>query len=190
MRVGLVLAAGQSRRFGAADKLLAPFRGRPLAGWAADAMRGVALDHRLAVVGSPEVARLFDGYECLPGPGAEAGQADSLRKGVARAHALGATRLLVCLADMPFVGSDVMTAVLAACTEARAAATWDGTVRMPPACFPASDLAGLAALVGDRGAGRLLAKLPEASLIQVATECLADVDRAEDLARLTETRRP
>ncbi len=186
MRVGLVLAAGQSRRFGSDDKLLAPFRGRPLAGWAAEAMRDVALDRRLVVAGSADVAALYHGFEPLDGPGPEGGQADSLRIGVARAAELGATRLLVCLADMPLIGGDVLEAVLLACDADTASAASDGRVRMPPACFPAADLARLAALQGDRGAGALLSELPEASLVRVAPELLGDVDRAEDLARLAE----
>lgn len=184
MRVGLVLAAGHSRRFGLADKLLAPFRGMPLAGWAAEAMRGVPLDHRMVVTNSAEVAELFGGYEILAGGGSEAGQADSLKIGAERAGELGADRLLVVLADMPFIRHGVMTEVLAGCADQQASAVSDGARRMPPACFPAAKLAELSSLTGDTGARNLLREVPSDALVKVPAAMLADVDNHEDLARL------
>ncbi|MFD0981766.1 NTP transferase domain-containing protein [Tropicimonas aquimaris] len=183
-RVGLILAAGRSARFGSENKLLAPFRGRPLAACAAEAMRGVALDHRLVVTSSAEVAALFEGFERVPGAGDMAGQADNLRAGVARARALGADRLLIALADMPLVGAEVMQAVLERCGATCASAVTDGRRRMPPACFPQSDLAALSGLQGDRGAGALLRGLPSTALVTVAADVLADVDTVADLAAL------
>lgn len=46
---GLVLAAGRSERFGAANTLLAPYDGKPPAAHVAKAMGAVALEHRLVV---------------------------------------------------------------------------------------------------------------------------------------------
>lgn len=183
-RIGLVLAAGRSTRFGADNKLLSPLRGRPLAGWAAQAMRDVPLDHRLVATSSEEVAACFEGFDVVAGAGPLAGQADNLRAGVARAAALGADRLLIVLADMPLVDTSLLEAVLAACTDDHASAATDGRRRMPPACFPKADLAALGRLQGDRGAGELLRALPETALVRVSEAQLSDVDTAEDLARL------
>jgi molybdenum cofactor cytidylyltransferase len=184
-RVGLVLAAGRSTRFGTQDKLLASYHGRPLASRAAAAMREVALDRRLVVTPSTEVAACFEGYEQVPGAGPLAGQADSLRAGVARAVDLGADRLLIALADMPLVDAGLLTVVLDTCTDTCASAATDGRRRMPPACFPGADLAVLARLQGDRGAGALLRALPDEALVTADAGILFDVDTIEDLARLS-----
>lgn len=183
-RVGLVLAAGRSRRFGEENKLLVPFRGKPLAAWAAETMRGAPLDHRLAIVDAPEVAALFDGFEILRAAGPGAGQGDNLSAGADRARALGAERLLVTLADMPFLNHDVLAGILAACVDGGASAASDGARPMPPACFSAAWLGRLAALEGDRGAGRLLADLPPEALLTLPAPVLADIDRPGDIAAL------
>ncbi len=52
MRVGLLLAAGLSRRFGGDDKLLTLFRGQALVRHAAAVMARLFLDRRMAVVSS------------------------------------------------------------------------------------------------------------------------------------------
>lgn len=179
--VGIVLAAGQSSRFGEADKLAAPFRGVPLAKHAADAMRGAAVDHRIAVVG--HVAGVFDGFDIVHATG-EARQSDSLRQGVLRAIALDADRVVITLADMPLVSTALIDAVMAQAGVDGTAAATDGTRRAPPACFPKATFPELLALVGDRGAGRLLATLPDSALVYVAESELADVDTPADLAAL------
>ena len=54
--VGILLAAGHSRRFGATNKLLTTFRDKPLILHAADTMKGAGLDHCIAVVSNEKVA--------------------------------------------------------------------------------------------------------------------------------------
>ena len=184
IRCGLVLAAGRSSRFGAADKLLADFRGKPLVAHAADAMRAVALDHRLAVVANPEVGALFGGFEVLTVTAPGAPQSRSLALGARRAKALGAARLLVALSDMPLVDADLLASVLARCTDARPSAAVDGARISPPACFPAARLDPLARLEGDRGAAALLGDLPGSALVEVRSGMLDDIDTRDDLVRL------
>lgn len=184
IRCGLVLAAGRSSRFGAADKLLADFRGKPLAAHAADAMRAVALDHRLAVVADPEVGALFGGFEVLTVTAPGAPQSRSLALGARRAKALGAARLLVALSDMPLVDAALLASVLARCTGARPSAAADGARISPPACFPAARLDPLARLEGDRGAAALLGDLPGSALVEVRSGMLDDIDTRDDLVRL------
>lgn len=176
IRTGLLLAAGASRRFGPADKLLAPLRGQPLIAHAAQAMRALPLDHRIAVIANPALAPCLTGFEIVTI--APAAQSDSLRAGLAMAGA--PDRLLIALGDMPDVTADHLARVLDAVTGDLPAASHDGTHPMPPACFPRACLPALQELRGDRGAGRLLRDLPPAQLIR-ATGQLRDIDRPGDL---------
>ena len=57
MRTGLILAGGDSSRFGS-PKALAPFRGRPMVRWVADAMAAVT-DELLVSLRSRDQAALF-----------------------------------------------------------------------------------------------------------------------------------
>lgn len=175
----LLLAGGLSRRFGAEDKLLAPFAGRPLVAHAAQAVREVAADHRIAVADLAHMAFL-DGFERIAPP-RPAAQSASLHAGVERAAELGAARLLVVLGDMPLIDAAVLAAVLDRAGVSRIAAVTDGTRRMPPACFPAQAFRELLGLGGDRGAGALLAGLDASALVRVPAECLRDVDLPEDI---------
>ncbi|WP_433850785.1 NTP transferase domain-containing protein [Brucella pseudogrignonensis] len=55
----IVLAAGQSRRYGAADKLLSFYKGKPLSAHVAASLRGVPYNFGIVVVRKPLVAGLF-----------------------------------------------------------------------------------------------------------------------------------
>ena len=178
--VGLVLAAGASRRFGPSDKLLAPFRGHPLAEHAARAMRGAPVDHRIAVTASPDVAALFGGFEivALPEPRL---QSDSLRAGLATAIDLGATAVLIALADMPLVDAALLREVL---NGPAPAAVKFGDVVVPPALIPQPMFEELGTLSGDRGAGAVLSARPDLRLVKAPSDLLADVDTHDDLEKL------
>ena len=182
MIVGLLLAAGASRRFGAQDKLQADFRGRPLVTHAAGALGRAGTDRLLAICRTAEVAALLDGFESLS-PDPEGDQAASLRAGVRRARALGATKLLIALGDMPLVGTELLRKLIAACGPAHPASAHDGTRMMPPACFPADMLADLLSLEGDRGAASLLRGRPPgtARLCPAPAYRLRDIDTPEAL---------
>ena len=72
----LLLAAGQSRRFGPQDKLLAPLAGRPVVAHALDALALPEADFRLAVVSTDQVATItrqagFDAVVFSPSPSKE-----------------------------------------------------------------------------------------------------------------------
>jgi len=179
----VILAAGRSSRFGAADKLLAPLQGRPLASYAAAALMSAPVELRAAVCGDA-VAPLMAGMTLLSAPPGS-GQADSLRAAVDWAGREGASRLLVLLADMPFVTADDLTEVLERAGTGMAAAT-DGARRMPPACFPATAFPALAQLDGDAGARPLLAGLDPGRLVHLPATHLRDIDTAADLAAATQ----
>ena len=165
----LMLAAGRSRRFGAADKLMAELGGRPLIAHAIAAQAGLAAD-RVAVVGPDSGAAgllAAAGFRLVVNPAPEKGQGGSLAQGAA---AVATGRVLVMLGDMPFVTPDLLARL--AGHEGRAVA-WNGQRRSPPALFAAADQAALLGAIGDEGARGLLA---EAERVRAAAGELEDVD--------------
>src|SRR5918998_2119280 len=110
---GLVLAAGEGRRFGG-TKQLAPFRGRPLLEHALAAVAG--LSPRVVVLGhaAEEIAAAVDlqGARPVVCAGWREGQAASLRCGLAAVA--GADAVLVVLGDQPGITAAAVAAVAAA----------------------------------------------------------------------------
>jgi len=177
----IVLAAGASRRFGVADKLLAPFGGRPLAQHAADAVRALDAAARVAVISNPALRPMFAGFEVVELADAGGGQSASLRAGLAKARLARPSKVLVVLADMPAVTPGLLRQVVATVTNALPAAATDGRRAMPPACFPAATFDALAAVEGDSGARTLIGALPASQLVLAPAGELRDVDRPADL---------
>lgn len=105
MRAAIVLAAGASRRFGRANKLLMPIAGRPvLAQVLARAGRAAG---RVIVVTGADRARVAAvargaGAEVVFAAGHALGLSASLRAGLARLRPID-RELLIYLGDMPFV---------------------------------------------------------------------------------------
>ncbi|MEL6690389.1 MAG: NTP transferase domain-containing protein [Pseudomonadota bacterium] len=180
----MLLAAGHSRRFGEADKLLADLHGRPLVAHAAQAMREARVSTLVAVVSSHEVATVLEDFDCVFVEGSEHKQSDSLKAGIAKARALAANRALVVLADMPRVSVDLLDEVAAHCGMSLASAATDGERRLPPACFPQPLFDDLLNTQGDRGASPILRQLPDTQLVHAPSEMLIDIDLEEDLVRL------
>lgn len=183
MRVAaLLLAAGNSRRFGPDDKLLAQYQGRPLIAYAAAAVSNLTVDTRIAVISNPDLASHLAGFEIVQLRSGEDGLSASLKAGLAQARLTNSEQLLVALADMPHVSAELMMQVVAASTPNTPAAASDGHRVMPPACFPASYFDQLTALQGDKGAREILDTLPPEARVLVSVDQLHDVDRPEDLS--------
>ncbi|OCX61178.1 hypothetical protein BFP70_17205 [Thioclava sp. SK-1] len=176
----VVLAAGQSRRFGPDNKLLAPLRNRPLVTHAFAATQGLDAP-RFAVVSDPTVAQLAVEHGLIPltvAPGVT--QSHSLRVAVTRATDDNAQRMVITLGDMPFVTHASLIRLmvtptnLAACFQLNA-------IPLPPAVFPQSQFAALADITGDRGAGALLRAIPAARQYTAPAQELRDIDRPADM---------
>ncbi len=184
----VVLAAGGSTRFGSPKQLVR--------------VRGHALLHR-AVANATEVA----GRAVTVVLGAHAseltpllrhssasvivnrewaeGIGSSIRAAIARLPS-SCEGVLITLADQAAVTVDDLTRLIAAWRSnpgSIVAARYDGTIGVP-AIFPRADLAGLAALRGDRGARHLLRSRSDRVIGIELTNASIDIDTPEDLLRL------
>lgn len=186
MITGILLAAGEGRRFGGA-KLLHPLAdGRPMGLAALHALQG-ALTRVNAVVapGQSALAALFTqaGAHVIVCPRAPTGIGASLACGVAAAPD-GAW--LVALGDMPFILPQTMARVADAVANgaALAAPAYRGQ-RGHPVAFGHRFFADLRALRGDEGARRLI-RAHAGELHLIATDdagVVLDVDTRADLGR-------
>ncbi len=192
MIAGLVLAAGLGRRMGAIKPLVdidgAPSLGRVLT--TLDAA-GIGL---VAVVLGKDAERIQREVDLgqrlvIENPSPERGMASSLALGLAALPA-DAEGVVIVHADMPFLQSTTVRAVLRLAAEAEIAAPcWQG-VRGFPVFFRRSQWDGLrASLHGDTGGKSFIRRHPD-RLRTVEVDdpgCVRDIDRPDDLAPKKET---
>jgi len=179
----VLLAAGSGSRFRAGPdaphKLLAPFRGRTVAWWAASNALDAGLDETWVVTGSADLSAVLpERARLVPNPDWEMGQATSLQRAVREARAAGLSAIVVGLADQPLVPAAAWRAVAAAPADV-AVATYDGRRRNPVRL--GSAVWGLLPLSGDEGARVLMRERPD--LVQ-EVPCHGDpvdIDTREDL---------
>lgn len=154
----LLLAAGLSARFAAGDKLLHPWRGRPLLAWSAATVAAAPVAARLAVVGPHAVAKqrilLTAGIRTVENPDPAQGMGSSLAVG-ARALGDDFAGVFVALGDMPALPADIfaqLAALHASLTAGAIVAPVCAGQRGHPVLFDAAYLPQLRALQGDEGA--------------------------------------
>ncbi|MBV6657168.1 MAG: NTP transferase domain-containing protein [Devosiaceae bacterium] len=178
----LLLAAGLSRRFGAANKLLTLYQDRPLIDHSADLARSIPAEARFAAVSDASVSDRLAGFDCVTVPDPELGMGASMAAASTVALQTGCDRFLVLLADMPNVTAEHTNALLALSADYPlvASASEDG-VRMPPACFDRQTLEAVGAGAGDAGARTLIKALPESALVSATNALLHDIDTVDDL---------
>lgn len=176
--IGILMAAGLSRRFGEADKLLADWRGFPLVTACARTMQTAGCDEMAAVVSSDLVAAALPSEFHVVR--IEQGQpmSASFRAGCGFAEEHGADRVLIMLGDMPLVRPTTLQWLLSG-SESRACR--QGTTRMPPALLMARDWRKAFESHGDLGAREIIAGLPTFALLDINEAEALDIDT---LARL------
>jgi len=196
-RVAIVqLAAGQSRRMGAANKLLLPIAGRPLVARTAEILLRLRAGPVTVVLGfeAERVAAVLAGLDVatVVNPDHAAGQAGSVRAGLNAAPAAQAT--LVVPSDQPRLsGSECATLIAAHRAGAAGRITVpyrhgrDGThERGMPVVIPA-DLRARIVAGGLRGigCGGLTREHPDlVHWVEMAGEgCFLDLDTPEDVER-------
>jgi molybdenum cofactor cytidylyltransferase len=186
--VGVLLAAGASRRFGG-DKLMHPLSDdKPMALASAERLRP-ACDHVVAVL-RPEQQALADllstrGWQIALCPEAKMGMGHSLAAGVAATP--DASGWIIALGDMPFIASDTHRTVsehlrAGACL----VATQYQEQRGHPVGFGQKWLPDLTALNGEQG-GQAILRQYRQRLVLVSVEdpgVIRDIDYRADLEDL------
>lgn len=180
----VVLAAGAGSRFGGA-KLAASFRGRPLIAHAIAAARAAPVAE-VVVVCTPELD-IGEWEESGPPVScvriATTDLSDSLKAGIAVLD--NPAGVFVFLGDMPLVPHEVAGQLLAVLAGNFAALPFCQGKPGHPVLLSARALAPVARLTGDQGAGVLLRGRADVAVLEHGDEgVVADIDRAEDLARL------
>ena len=176
-----LLAAGSAERFGG-GKLLADLGGRPLWRWAASSAERAGFTTRILIVPEADIfseTAATEGWSVHINTISQEGLASSL--GLACEVTKSSQRLVIALADMPFVEP----------AHLRSLALDNGPLftRYPtgrngvPAAFPRDRFAALATLRGDHGAGTLAWANDAPGLAPPSPEQLLDIDTAHDLDR-------
>lgn len=189
-RIGAVLlAAGASRRFGQANKLLTPIKGKPLLRHSLHALQAAGLKEIVVVIdeaaGELEATLALEPVTICRNKCAAEGMASSLSAGVA-AIARNSNGLLIALGDMPFITSPTLQTLLDRFIEAKYEAIVRPSYRGRaghPVIFPASLRSSLVTLKDDSGGASIIRDNIDL-LVEVPLEdpgVCWDIDRPEDL---------
>jgi len=184
--VGLLLAAGSARRFGA-DKLMAALPDGRMVGQAAALALCPGVDRAIAIVrpGNRDLAAVLSaaGLQLVTNPMADEGMGGSIGRGVAASA--DAAGWLIALADMPWIRAATIAAVTEALRAgASIAAPMHAGRRGHPVGLHRRWGGELAGLRGDHGARALLAH-HAGEIVSIETDdpgILLDIDRPADLA--------
>jgi molybdenum cofactor cytidylyltransferase len=189
---GILLAAGQARRFGD-DKLMMDIGGRPLVDWAAQSMSAAGLAPLIAVV-QPDpddtdpvaiILQCDGGFEPVLNPRFAEGMSTSIAAGACAALERSVDAAVIALGDMPFVRPETYRAMIAAFERSGGTAivmAEEGGRRGSPTLFPRALFGELAALEGDAGARGVVAAHEDLVVtVECATGELDDVDTPEAL---------
>lgn len=185
----ILLAAGQSRRFGSTQKLLHHVRGRALVVHSAELIAGAPVDELIVVIDRPEHTSSVASALYFVQPRfvvATGGMASSLAAGV-RALDPESEAVLVALGDEPFVDVTAVERVVERYRKGGADVVvprYRGT-RGHPVLFARSVYPELEALSGDRGARSVADHDPSRlAFVDLDLPKPIDVDTPEDLARV------
>ena len=186
----VLLAAGESTRFGGENKLLAAVDGTPMVRRSARTLLDANAAEVVVVVGHQRGAV----REALAGLDVEfrrvesyaAGQSESVRAGVDAARRAGWDAAVFALGDMPFLDPSTVDELL------RAYARTGGSIVAPtyrgrrgnPVLFDAIHFDALARVSGDRGGRRIVDEHPDAVLVDTDDlGVVRDVDYEAELER-------
>ena len=182
---GILLAAGQSLRFGIDDKLQADFQGQPLflGAWTALKEAGCELIfaavHTLNNQLADHLKRLGAHIVAVDEP--QRGRGHSLSLAMAEVSKHGPDRLVVHLADMPLVPASHMRALLKGLEERSALVSESGGVEMPPFALRGSHTNLFQGADGERGGRAILRTIGDLGRMPLDPSFTRDIDTQTDL---------
>ena len=184
----VLLAAGQSRRMGAANKLLLDFGGAPVVRRTAERILAAGVTELVAVLGhqGEAVAAALDGLplRAVVNPDYAAGQMTSVRAGLAALAAPG-DAVMVCLADQPLLTAADYRRMADAFAD-----RGDKSILVPvhrgargnPVVLAAAHLGGIAGRRANLGCRQLIDRNPDLVMtVEVPSDrFIRDIDTAAD----------
>lgn len=192
MLTGLLLAAGESRRFGS-PKLCEVLDGKPLVRWSAEALAAVT-DELVVVQGAneTELRAALSGLSArfARNPDPARGMGSSIATGVASLGD-GVEAVLIALADQPRPSALAMQRVMERYRAGGAAIVAPSFRGVPghPVLFARAVFSELAQLSGDRGARSVVERdAGRVAVVEVDADAPGDVDVPADLAQLRASR--
>jgi len=186
---GIVLAAGESSRFGSENKLLAPVGGTSVVRRVAAAATESPLDDVVTVLGH-EAAAVAESLDGLPlsttynGDYAD-GQSTSVRRGIEVGCESDWDAAMVLLGDMPFISPTTIDDLIQAYLDGAGsivAPRYDGR-RGNPVLFDRLLFERLRSVSGDQGGRELVRNHPGTVLLDTSNPgVVRDIDTADDLS--------
>ena len=187
--IAILMAAGFSRRFGGENKLLAPFRGKPLARHTLELVCGMGSFEKVYFVYADEaVAALADGLPVMTvyNPAPEKGQGESARLGLTAAvqSVIGAEAdyYMFFPCDQPLLDQDTVRLLLDSARPGCIVEPVCPGGNRSPSLFSASFTEELLALKQGEHPRLLKERHPQALVtVEIADPAvLADIDTVED----------
>lgn len=196
--IGVLLAAGTSSRFGAANKLLADVDDEPMVRHAARTLRNARLSNVVVVLGCEEEAvrdalvgpgidndeSSGEAYRFVTNPDYERGLSTSVERGVDAAAAFDADAVVFLPGDMPSVDRTTVDLLVDAFRSGLAdavAAGYDGR-RGNPVLFSRRYFPALRDVGGDVGGKQVLLDAERGAVVETGDPgTVDDVDTREDL---------
>ncbi|HEV8427808.1 MAG TPA: nucleotidyltransferase family protein [Pyrinomonadaceae bacterium] len=189
MNIGLIiLAAGGSTRLGSPKQLLR-YEGQTLIRRAVTAAVESVCERVVVVIGSraADVERELEGMavSIVENPDWEKGMSSSIRAGLTEVLHDETKAVLIMLCDQPLVTATVLDNLVETYhkTDMPIVASEYGATRGVPALFSKELFAELAALAGDEGARRVIARYPEMVATVAFADGVVDIDTRSDYER-------
>ena len=184
----VVLAAGESRRFGTPKQLL-EYQGENIVRRAARSAIEAGLNPVIVVLGAnaSSVEPNLDDLEVVKVTNEQwlSGQASSLALGIATAREMSCDAVTVVLADQPLVNSESLEILKKSFSDTnRVVASRYNDVLGAPAIFGSEHFADLLQMQGDHGAGKWLRSNSEIVTAVDLPEGAVDIDTPDDLKQL------